>query len=73
MCGAGPAGSGKSAVAATLAEQSEFPFVKLISPVQMLGLSETEKCRRLQRVQHPSMSLCRFFLTILLCGWNWTD
>lgn len=36
----GPAGSGKSALAATVAMESDFPFVKVISSESMVGFSE---------------------------------
>ncbi len=36
----GPAGSGKSAMAATAALDSEFPFVKVISPESLIGYNE---------------------------------
>ncbi|CCH45788.1 vesicle-fusing ATPase [Wickerhamomyces ciferrii] len=39
----GPAGSGKTALAAAIALASEFPFVRLISPEEMAGMSETAK------------------------------
>ena len=41
----GPIGSGKTAVAATLALRGEFPFVKLVSPDKMVGYNETAKCQ----------------------------
>ncbi|ORX86714.1 AAA-domain-containing protein [Basidiobolus meristosporus CBS 931.73] len=39
----GPPGSGKTALAATIAMGSEFPFIKLISPESMVGYSENAK------------------------------
>ena len=36
----GPAGSGKSALAATVALESDFPYIKVISPETMVGFSE---------------------------------
>lgn len=36
----GPVGSGKSAMAATVAMESEFPFVKVISPESLVGYAE---------------------------------
>lgn len=45
----GPAGSGKTAVAAQLAMESKFPFVRMISPEAFVGLSEGSKCRELAR------------------------
>ncbi|KAJ1919941.1 transport between ER and Golgi ATPase protein [Tieghemiomyces parasiticus] len=46
----GPAGSGKTALAATLAMQSEFPFIKLISPETMVGYSESAKINAISKV-----------------------
>lgn len=39
----GPRGSGKTAVAATLALQSNFPFVKLVSPDKLVGMAEAQR------------------------------
>ncbi|AET41249.1 AAA family ATPase SEC18 Ecym_7426 [Eremothecium cymbalariae DBVPG len=39
----GPAGSGKTALAAAIALNSKFPFVRMISPVEIAGMSETAK------------------------------
>lgn len=36
----GPAGSGKSAMAATAAMESEYPFIKVISPETLVGYAE---------------------------------
>ncbi|KAK4699400.1 hypothetical protein P7C70_g6860, partial [Phenoliferia sp. Uapishka_3] len=46
----GPAGSGKTALAATIAMASQFPFIKLISAENMIGFSEGEKITRLNKV-----------------------
>ncbi|CDO92335.1 unnamed protein product [Kluyveromyces dobzhanskii CBS 2104] len=39
----GPPGSGKTALAAAIALKSEFPFVRLISPEEIAGMSESAK------------------------------
>jgi len=39
----GPPGSGKTAIAATIAQASEFPFIKLVSPENMVGFNEAQK------------------------------
>lgn len=39
----GPAGSGKTALAAAIALASKFPFIRMISPEEMVGMSETAK------------------------------
>ena len=46
----GSAGSGKTALAATLAIGSEFPFMKLVSADTMVGQSEMAKCQALSKV-----------------------
>ncbi len=46
----GPAGSGKTALAATMALASEFPFIKLISPESMVGYTEAQKVAQLNKV-----------------------
>ncbi|CAD2215234.1 N-ethylmaleimide-sensitive factor [Angomonas deanei] len=39
----GPTGSGKSAIAAFLAEQAEFPYIKVISNDDMVGYGELQR------------------------------
>ncbi|KAJ1950263.1 transport between ER and Golgi ATPase protein, partial [Dispira parvispora] len=46
----GPAGSGKTALAATLAMESNFPFIKLISPESMVGYSELARISAINKV-----------------------
>ncbi|EIW73202.1 hypothetical protein TREMEDRAFT_42251 [Tremella mesenterica DSM 1558] len=46
----GPPGAGKTALAATIAMQSDFPFIKLISPETMVGFSEGQKIAQLSKV-----------------------
>ncbi|KAG9298198.1 hypothetical protein G9A89_002686 [Geosiphon pyriformis] len=50
----GPAGSGKTALAATMAMSSEFPFIKLISPETMVGFSESAKMAAINKVFNDS-------------------
>jgi vesicle-fusing ATPase len=45
----GSAGSGKTALAAKIAELSEFPFVKFISPHDMIGFGEQEKVQYIKK------------------------
>lgn len=52
----GPPNCGKTALAATLALRSEFPFVKLCTPEDMVGYTETAKCQMIKKV-----SLSRLF------------
>ncbi|GAA5990739.1 hypothetical protein JCM10908_003214 [Rhodotorula pacifica] len=46
----GPPGSGKTALAATIALASEFPFIKLVSAENMVGFSEAQKVNHLYKV-----------------------
>ncbi|KAG4302358.1 hypothetical protein PCANB_001375 [Pneumocystis canis] len=50
----GPPGSGKTALAATIALASEFPFIKLISPESMIGFSENTKVLTLSKIFNDS-------------------
>lgn len=45
----GPPGSGKTALAAKMAIDSEFPFIKLVSPEDMVGFSEMQKVQQLDK------------------------
>lgn len=47
-------GSGKTALAATIAQRSAFPFIKLISPANMVGFSEWEKIAYINKVFNDS-------------------
>lgn len=46
----GPPGTGKTALAATIAQASEFPFIKLITPDNMVGFSEAQKINAISKV-----------------------
>ncbi|KAL3804889.1 hypothetical protein HJC23_006661 [Cyclotella cryptica] len=46
----GPVSSGKTAVAAKVAVESGFPFVRIISADDMIGYSEMSKCQEIHRV-----------------------
>ena len=46
----GPQGSGKTALAARLAMDSEFPFIKIVRPVDMVGMNEMQKIQYLQKI-----------------------
>jgi vesicle-fusing ATPase len=50
----GPPGSGKTALAATIAMSSQFPFIKLISPENMVGMGESQKIAYLNKVFNDS-------------------
>lgn len=46
----GPAGAGKTALAATLGLESEYPFVKIVSSDNMVGYSEQAKAGQIAKV-----------------------
>lgn len=46
----GPPESGKSALAAQIAKNSNFPFVKVCTPEDMIGFTESAKCSAIQNV-----------------------
>ncbi|KAH8830308.1 vesicular-fusion protein SEC18 [Flagelloscypha sp. PMI_526] len=46
----GPAGAGKTALAAEIASKSEFPFIKLITPENMVGFGELQKVQAITKV-----------------------
>ncbi|KAJ2775809.1 transport between ER and Golgi ATPase protein [Coemansia javaensis] len=50
----GPAGSGKTALAATIAQQSAFPFVRLVSPEAMVGFTDSQKIAAITKVFHDA-------------------
>ncbi|XP_071509886.1 vesicle-fusing ATPase-like [Diadema antillarum] len=50
MLMAGRPGSGKTALAARLALESGFPFIKICSPEDMVGFSESAKCQAIKKI-----------------------
>jgi vesicle-fusing ATPase len=46
----GPQGTGKTALAATVAIESGFPFVKVVSAENMVGFSEPAKCQQIAKI-----------------------
>ncbi|KAF8638609.1 hypothetical protein AX17_002150 [Amanita inopinata Kibby_2008] len=50
----GPPGTGKTALGATIASASQFPFIKLISPDSMVGFSEQQKVAAITKVFNDS-------------------
>lgn len=46
----GPPGSGKTALGASIAQASQYPFIKLISPDNMVGFSESAKVTAITKV-----------------------
>lgn len=52
----GPPNAGKTALAAQLAKNSDFPFIKVCSPEEMVGYTETAKCLTIRKVNSPNWS-----------------
>ncbi|KAJ2718424.1 transport between ER and Golgi ATPase protein [Coemansia sp. Benny D115] len=50
----GPSGSGKTALAATIAQRSNYPFVKLISPGKMVGANESQRISQITKIFNDS-------------------
>jgi len=50
----GERGTGKTALAAKLALESEFPFVKMITPENFVGLSITHKINKIVKIFHDA-------------------
>lgn len=46
----GPPGSGKTALAATIALSSHFPFIRMISPKAMIGMTEANRIQYISNV-----------------------
>lgn len=50
----GDAGTGKTALAATIAQESDYPFIKLVSPDGMIGFSESQKVAAISKTFNDS-------------------
>ncbi len=46
----GPPNAGKTAIASQLAKNSDFPFIKICSPDDMVGFSESAKVLQIRKV-----------------------
>ena len=56
---AGAPGSGKTAIAAHMAKQSDFPFLKICAPKSMIGYHEAAKVQAIKKVGHvDTVPLC---------------
>jgi vesicle-fusing ATPase len=53
----GPPNSGKTALAAELAKSSDFPFIKVCSPEEMVGFTESAKCLSIRKVSPSPHSI----------------
>ena len=58
----GARSSGKTALAASLALESQFPFVKMVTPDKLVGLTEVSRVAALWRLS-PTL-----LLTVCLCA-----
>lgn len=56
----GPPHSGKTALAAKIAEDSQFPFIKICSPDKMIGFSEISKCQAIKKVSGNILRVHKF-------------
>lgn len=54
----GPPNSGKTALAAKLAKMSDFPFIKVCSPDDMVAFTESAKCIQIRKVRLRSIQIC---------------
>jgi len=50
----GPAHSGKTCLAAKIAKESDFSFIKFVTPEDMIGFSESEKCHAIKKIFEDS-------------------
>uniref|UniRef100_A0A8C8JK62 Vesicle-fusing ATPase n=1 Tax=Oncorhynchus tshawytscha TaxID=74940 RepID=A0A8C8JK62_ONCTS len=62
----GPPNSGKTALAAKIAEESQFPFIKICSPDKMIGHSEIAKCQIIESRGWNIYSKFSFSLCVLV-------
>uniref|UniRef100_A0A0P5LEC9 Vesicle-fusing ATPase n=1 Tax=Daphnia magna TaxID=35525 RepID=A0A0P5LEC9_9CRUS len=64
----GPPNAGKTALAAQLAKNSDFPFIKICSPDDMVGFSESAKCLQIRKViQCVALQFSTFVLILSSC------
>ena len=45
----GPTATGKTALAAKICQESDFPLIRILSPDSMIGFSEGQKCATIQK------------------------
>lgn len=58
----GPPNSGKTALAAQIAKNSDFPFVKVCTPEDMVGFTESAKCLSIRKVGMKLIFMYIFFI-----------
>lgn len=66
----GPPHSGKTALAAKIAEDSQFPFIKICSPDKMIGHSEISKCQAIKKVSAAVGCHLSHAGTLTFTGWS---
>ena len=57
----GPPNSGKTALAAQIAKNSDFPFIKVCTPDDMVGFNESAKCLGIRKVRSKFNYINMFF------------
>ena len=62
----GPAGTGKTALAATVGLDSQFPFVKLITAETMVGFSEAAKSNQIAKVFDDAYRVSLLFCAVCM-------
>ncbi|KAI0225598.1 Vesicle-fusing ATPase [Lamellibrachia satsuma] len=55
----GPPNSGKTALAATIAKNSDFPFLKICTPENMIGFHEAAKCLAIKKIFDDAYKSCQ--------------
>lgn len=68
----GGAGCGKTALAVDIARSSQFPFIKVISPENMIGYHESSKCQAIKKVNcavlvSVSLGMCVCVCDVSMC------
>lgn len=51
----GASGTGKTALGVKIAQDSAFPFVRVISPENMIGYHDNAKCQAIKKVNHMTI------------------
>lgn len=64
----GPPGAGKTAIAATCAIESQFPFVKVVSAENMVGYSEQAKASQIAKVFDDAYKVTLLHITTSDCS-----
>merc|ERR1719464_1350820 len=71
----GAPNAGKTALAAQLALNSGFPFVKICSPDDMVGFTESAKCMMIRKIfddAYRSSNSCIVVGSLAVMTWKWT-